>query len=82
LKAANGAAIVNVSPVASIRPVSSVAYSVSKAGLDMLTEFLAGDLAPYKIRVNSVNPGFVRINIHLDNNNVEDEEAYNKMTKK
>ncbi len=82
LKAANGAAIVNVSSVASMRPGSSVAYSVSKAGLDMLTEFLAGDLAPYKIRVNSVNPGFVRTNIHLDNNIVEDEDAYNKMAEK
>ncbi len=82
LKAANGSAIVNVSSVASMRPGSSVAYSVSKAGLDMLTEFLAGDLAPYKIRVNSVNPGFVRTNIHLDNNIVKDEESYNHLAEK
>lgn len=76
LKNARGAGIVNVSSIASLRPGSSVAYSVSKAGLDMLTEFLAGDLAPYQIRVNSVNPGFVRTHIHLDNQIVQDQAEY------
>ena len=81
LKAAKGASIVNVSSIASMRPGRSVAYSVSKAGLDMLTEYLAGELAPYKIRVNSVNPGFIRTNIHLDNQIVSTEEEYEAMVK-
>lgn len=76
LKAAKDASIVNVSSIASMRPGRSVAYSVSKAGLDMLTEFLAGELAPYNIRVNSVNPGFIRTNIHIDNQIVNSEEEY------
>ncbi len=82
LKKAQGASIVNLSSVASLKPGSSVAYSVSKAGLDMLTEFLAGDLAPYKIRVNSVNPGLVRTPIHLDNKIVENKEEYEKYVSK
>lgn len=82
LKAAKGASIVNISSIAAHRPGTSVAYSVSKAGLDMLTEFLAGDLAPYQIRVNSVNPGLVTTPIHLDNKIVEDRKAYEEMVEK
>ncbi len=82
LKAAKGASIVNISSIAALRPGTSVAYSVSKAGLDMLTEFLAGDLAPYQIRVNSVNPGLVTTNIHLDNKIVDSKDAYEEMVKK
>lgn len=82
LKKAEGASVVNISSVAAMRPGTSVAYSVSKAGLDMLTEFLAGDLAPYKIRVNSVNPGLVKTNIHLDNQIFKTEKAYEEMTEK
>lgn len=82
LKNAGGASIINISSIASFKPGSSVAYSVSKAGLDMLTEFLAGDLGPYKIRVNSINPGLVRTNIHLDNKIVENEQAYQQLLEK
>ncbi len=79
LKQAKGASVVNVSSVAGLKPGTSIAYSVSKAGLDMLTKFLAGDLGPYNIRVNSVNPGLVETNIHLDNNIVENENLYKEM---
>ncbi len=82
LKQAGSASIVNISSVAGLKPGTSVAYSVSKAGLDMLTRFLAGDLGPYGIRVNSVNPGLVRTHIHLDNQVVEDREAYEAMLDK
>ncbi len=81
MKKAQGASIVNVSSVAALKPGSSIAYSVSKAGLDMLTEFLAGDLGPYKIRVNSVNPGLVRTPIHLDNKIFENKEDYEELLK-
>src|SRR5437899_3424695 len=36
------------------------AYSVSKVAMNALTRILARDLAPRKIRVNSVCPGWVR----------------------
>lgn len=79
LKAAGGASIVNISSIASKQPGTSIAYSVSKAGLDMLTEYLAGDLGPYRIRVNAVNPGLVKTNLHLDNKVFTDREEYLRM---
>lgn len=82
LKNAGGASVVNISSVAGLKPGTSLAYSVSKAGLDMFTRFLAGDLGPYNIRVNSVNPGLVRTNIHLDNKIFTDRESYESMLDK
>jgi len=82
LKRANGASVINISSIASKQPGTSVAYSVSKAGLDMLTEYLAGDLGPYKIRVNAINPGLVKTNLHLDNKVFTDKKAYLDMLDK
>ncbi|MFW6352578.1 MAG: SDR family oxidoreductase, partial [Bacteroidota bacterium] len=45
----------------------------------MLTRFLVADLGPYNIRVNSINPGLVRTNLHFDNNLVNNQEDYEKM---
>ncbi len=82
LKKAGEASIVNISSIASRQPGTSVAYSVSKAGLDMLTEYLAGDLGPYKIRVNSINPGLVQTNLHLDNKVFTEKNDYLNMLDK
>ncbi len=79
---ANGASVVNISSIASRVPGRSIAYSVSKAGVDMLTEFLAGELGPYKIRVNAVNPGLVETHLHLDSKVVPSEEVYRQMLQK
>jgi NAD(P)-dependent dehydrogenase (short-subunit alcohol dehydrogenase family) len=58
-------AVVNVSSVTGIRAFPGVlAYCVSKAGLDQLTRCLALELAPRGVRVNAVNPGVVRTNLH------------------
>jgi 3-oxoacyl-[acyl-carrier protein] reductase len=51
--------IVNISSVHAIRGHSGIAvYSATKAALDGLTRSLARELGPYKIRVNSVAPGY------------------------
>ncbi len=79
---AKGASVVNISSIASRVPGRSIAYSVSKAGVDMLTEFLAGELGPYKIRVNAVNPGLVETHLHLDSKVVPSQEVYQQMLQK
>lgn len=53
--------IVNMSSVAGLRPMKNVlSYCISKAALDQFTQCTALDLADKHIRVNSVNPAFVR----------------------
>ena len=57
--------VVNVSSVTGLRAFPGVlAYCVSKAGVDQLTRCAALELAPAGIRVNAVNPGVVRTEIH------------------
>jgi NAD(P)-dependent dehydrogenase (short-subunit alcohol dehydrogenase family) len=82
LKMGEGAAIVNISSVAALKPGTSLAYSVSKAGIDMFTKYLAGELGKYGVRVNSVNPGLVLTNLHYDNRIVANESQYQKMLDK
>lgn len=59
LQAAEDPLVVHLGDIAGERPVPRYAhYSVSKAGILMLTRALAVELAP-KIRVNAVSPGTV-----------------------
>ena len=54
-----GGSIVNFSSASSGPPLSRVlTYSVAKAGLNNLTQYLARELAPHRIRVNAIAPGF------------------------
>lgn len=55
-----GGSIINISSASSGPPLSKVVtYSVSKAGINNLTQFLAREWAPHKIRVNALAPGFL-----------------------
>ncbi len=51
--------IINISSVAAIASTPMLAYKVSKAGLNALTEALAGSAARYGIRVNAIMPGLM-----------------------
>src|ERR1700746_3461927 len=54
----DGGSIINIgSAVSRLHPPGYAVYTASKAGLDAVTGVLAKELAPRKIRVNSVNPG-------------------------
>ena len=75
--AASRGTVVNVSSVTGLRSFPGVlAYCVSKAAIDQLTRCAALELAPKGIRVNAVNPGVVRSNLHRRGG--MDEPSYEK----
>jgi NAD(P)-dependent dehydrogenase (short-subunit alcohol dehydrogenase family) len=51
--------ITNISSVAAIASTPMLAYKVSKAGLNALTQALAGSNARYGVRVNAIMPGLM-----------------------
>jgi len=82
LRDTKGATILNVSSVTGRRPYANLApYCVAKAGLDMLTECLAVELAPHGVRVNAINPGVVVSNLHRATNTVPDYDAFLKRSR-
>ena len=57
--AGHGGSIINITSVSSGPPLSKVfTYGVAKAGVNQITQFLARELAPHKVRVNAILPGF------------------------
>ena len=54
-----GGSLINLGSIMSKMPSTGGAYSVSKAGVWMLTKCLAQELAPHGIRVNAIGPGFI-----------------------
>lgn len=58
--------IVNVASVAGSRGTINVAYDAAKGGVVAMTRCLAGELAPYKIRANSVSPGFTSTGLNVE----------------
>ncbi|XP_045779222.1 3-oxoacyl-[acyl-carrier-protein] reductase FabG-like [Maniola jurtina] len=66
--------IVNVSSILSTKvSTQSLAYSLSKAALDQFTRCVALELAPDGVRVNSVNPSYVKTNLLKDIGLTEDQ---------
>lgn len=54
-----GGSIINISSVSSEPPLSRIfTYSASKAAVNNVTQFLAREFAPNRIRVNAILPGF------------------------
>lgn len=77
LKKGTNASIVNISSMSSNRAGGSIAYSASKAGVDMLTKYMGQELGKYNIRVNSVNPAAVYTNIYVASGDYT-QEGYDK----
>jgi NAD(P)-dependent dehydrogenase (short-subunit alcohol dehydrogenase family) len=61
-----GGAIINISSVASIASVPMLAYKVSKAGVNALTQQLAAGNARYNIRCNAILPGLMNTPMAID----------------
>jgi NAD(P)-dependent dehydrogenase (short-subunit alcohol dehydrogenase family) len=56
----DGGALISLSSLNARQPAAAMsAYCAAKAGLSMLTEVAALELAPHGIRVNAIAPGFV-----------------------
>jgi 3alpha(or 20beta)-hydroxysteroid dehydrogenase len=61
MKAADGGSIINVSSIEGLRGAVMVhPYVASKWAVRGLSKSAALELAPHKIRVNSIHPGFIR----------------------
>jgi len=57
---ASGGSVINIgSAITSQTPPHTAVYTASKGAVDVITRTLAKELAPRKIRVNSINPGMV-----------------------
>lgn len=60
MKAAGGGAIVNVSTMATVRPMpGEAAYASAKGGLNALTRHMAKDFGRFNIRVNAARMGWI-----------------------
>lgn len=60
----NGGSIVTIASVAAKHPdAGPIAYTVSKAGVWMLTKKAARELAAAHIRVNAIGPGYIATNM-------------------
>jgi NAD(P)-dependent dehydrogenase (short-subunit alcohol dehydrogenase family) len=61
MRAQGGGKIINVASIAGLRPSLNMgAYSISKAGVLMLTKILATELGEANIQVNALAPGLIR----------------------
>ena len=80
LKLGKNASIVNISSMASQVIGCSIAYGVSKSGVDTFTKYLADELGKYKIRVTEVTPAAVYTNIYVANG-ICTQEEYDKVSK-
>lgn len=55
-----GGSVINISSVVSrITPPGTSVYAATKGAVDAITQVLAKELGPKKVRVNSINPGMV-----------------------
>jgi NAD(P)-dependent dehydrogenase (short-subunit alcohol dehydrogenase family) len=72
----NGGRVVTIASIAAKDPdAGPLAYTVSKAGVWMLTKKSARQLATAKIRVNAIGPGFIETNMTALIKMLPDEQA-------
>ncbi len=61
MRSRGGGKIINIASIVGIKPQTGMGvYGVSKAGVLMLTQVLAVELAEDNIQVNAIAPGFIK----------------------
>jgi NAD(P)-dependent dehydrogenase (short-subunit alcohol dehydrogenase family) len=60
MKEQGGGSMINISSAAGLTPSSLHIYSITKAGVIMMTRVMAREFAPYHIRVNAIAPGLIK----------------------
>jgi len=60
MKEQGGGNIINIASSAGLNPSNLHIYSITKAGVVMMTRVMARELAPFHIRVNAIAPGVVK----------------------
>lgn len=74
MKEKGGGVIVNTSSNAARMPIYGAGvYAIAKGGLNTLTKALAGELAPYGIRVNGYMPGLIVTEQSMSSKDAADE---------
>jgi NAD(P)-dependent dehydrogenase (short-subunit alcohol dehydrogenase family) len=64
---ATGGMIVNIGSIFGQQAIAGdAAYAASKAGIGLLTQALALELAPFSVRVNTIAPGNMATEMHFD----------------
>lgn len=74
MRAQRSGIIINVSSIASRLPANPYGcmYAASKHALNALSEALAGEMAPFGIRVVSIEPGFFKTSISANHSKVNE----------
>lgn len=76
MKRRGGGAIVNTSSIAALQAgYAPLAYSVAKAGVLHYTRIAAAELAPQRIRINAVLPGFIPTGIFANVLGLDSDDA-------
>lgn len=79
MEKAGGGSIVNISSIGSVVPdLSRIAYCVSKAAINSLTQNIALQYARKNIRCNAVLPGLIGTNAVLDNMSEEFQASFSR----
>jgi NAD(P)-dependent dehydrogenase (short-subunit alcohol dehydrogenase family) len=60
MKEKGGGSIINISSIGGLRAGELGLYCVTKAAVIMLTQVMAKEWGPYKIRVNAIAPGIIK----------------------
>lgn len=66
MRKAGGGSIVQIATIAAHIGFGYPSYTAAKGGVLSMTRELAGELAPYRIRINSVSPGPTETGINVD----------------